>query len=226
MCGRYQFSARTVTRLARALKVEAAESGDRANHAPTMLGPVLRSQREKIEMLKWGFNAAGAPGQPPRLLINARSETVSQLRSFKTAWHERRCLVPADWFYEWNQQSKPKQPWRFVIDGDEPMIIAGIWSPTRLHDGTSVDAYAVLTTEANRTVAKVHDRMPVILHERDWQTWIDPATNPETLKKLQRPYDGPMCSRPVDMAMNKASYQGPVIDVELKPPEPAQGELF
>lgn len=192
-----------------------------------MLGPVLRSQQPQIEMLRWGFNAAGAPGQPPRLLINARSETVSQLRSFKTAWHERRCLVPADWFYEWNQQSKPKQPWRFVIEGESPMIIAGIWSPTRLADGTSVDAYAVLTTEANATVAQVHDRMPVILHERDWGTWIDPATKPETLKELHRPYDGPMFARPVDMAMNKASFQGEVRDVELGPPAlPAQPELF
>lgn len=192
-----------------------------------MLGPVLRSGSSGIELLRWGFNAAGAPDQPARLLINARSETVADLRSFKQAWRERRCLVPADWFYEWNQTSKPKQPWRFVIEEDEPMVIAGIWSPTRLADGSSVDAYAVLTTSANDVVGRVHDRMPVILSEKDWPAWLDPAATPETLQALHRPFGGPMYARPVDMAMNKAAYQGEVRDVELRPPEPpAQGELF
>jgi putative SOS response-associated peptidase YedK len=227
MCGRYRFSERTVARMARSLRVDSLEVSERSNHAPTMAGPVFRSGKPQVELMRWGFNSASAPGRPPHLLINARSETVAQLRSFKQAWQQRRCLVPADWFYEWNQASKPKQPWRFVLEGDEPMVIAGIWSRTLLNDGTAVDAYAVLTTTANDVVAQVHDRMPVILQERDWPVWLDPETKPDTLKPLHRPFEGPMYARPVDIALNKASYQGPIVDVSLPLNEPGgQADLF
>ena len=208
------------------IRVEVPEFGKRENFTPTTAGPVLRSGHSAVELMRWGFNATG-PGAKPHLLINARSETVSQLRSFKTAWHSRRCLIPADWFYEWDQTTTPKQPWRFVRDHDAAMIFAGIWSPGRMPDGSMVDGYAILTTAANEVVGQIHDRMPVILHEADWPAWLDPSTKPEHLQSLHRPYEGKMYARPVEVALNKASFQGEVHDVNLKQPEsPSQGELL
>lgn len=201
------------------------------NHTPATPGPVVRSMARAVEMLPWGFMSAAFPGRPPHLLINARSETVAKKSSFREAWRHRRCLVIADYFYEWNQETpkgQPKQPWRFSRADDEPMVIAGIWSPLTLRNGSQTDAYAILTTNAAPTVAPLHDRMPVILHERDWRRWINETTLPEELEDLQRPYDGAMAAAPVTTLLNKASYQGPVEEVTLEgaPAKPPQGELF
>jgi len=92
---------------------------------------------------------------------------------------------------------------------------------------TKAKLSAFLTTAANPIVGQVHDRMPVILHERDWGTWLDPQSPPEALQALHRPFDGPMYARPVDKALNKATYQGEIHDVILKPSDaPTQGEFL
>lgn len=238
MCGRYGFSRRQIEKVSKkmGLEIDGAiaqllEGYRKQNHAPTTPGPVVRSAGRFVEMLPWGFMSAAFPGRPPHLLINARSETVAKKASFREAWRHRRCLVIADYFYEWNQETpkgEPKQPWRFSRADDEPMVIAGIWSPVSLKGGAQTDGYAVLTTDAAPTVAALHDRMPVILHERDWRRWINESTPHEELEALQRSYDGPMTAVPVTTALNKASYQGPVEEVELgsEPAKPAQGELF
>ncbi|MGV3660808.1 MAG: SOS response-associated peptidase [Prosthecobacter sp.] len=218
MCGRYGYSKRALSQIAQkmGLPIDAAmqfllEKYRKQNHAPTMPGPVVRTADTgpAVEMLRWGFvGQRRADGGPAPLHINARCETVSRLPVFRDSWAHRRCLVIADWFYEWDQQPRPKQPWRFVLEDEEPMVMAGFWKPTTLPNGQSVDAYAVVTTEANATVGRIHDRMPVLLHERDWRTWLDPDTPPEVLKALHRPYDGAMFARPVDIRLNKKKMPG------------------
>ena len=222
MCGRYSFSSETVERMVRSLKLPPMRDiVGRTNHAPTLEGPVIRSIDTGIELLRWGLSApwTAAP------LINARSESVAEKPAFASAWRHRRCLVPADAFYEWNEFAKPKQPWRFALaDPDEPMVIAGIWSQAKLKDGRGMDAYAVLTTSANATVAQLHDRMPVILPEERWNDWLASDTTPEKLTAMHVPYTGSMIGAPVTPAINRVSYQGAIEQVEL-PPTAAQGEL-
>lgn len=236
MCGRYGYSKRALTQIAHkmGLPIDAAmqflmEKYRKQNHAPTMSGPVVRvvdGTRPCLDLVRWGFVGQPRPdGRPAPLHVNARCETVARYPVFRDSWAHRRCLVIADWFYEWDQQSRPKQPWRFVQEDEEPMVMAGFWKPTVLPDGQAVDAYAIVTTEANATVGRLHDRMPVLLHERDWHTWLDPDTPPEVLKTLHRPYDGPMSAHPVDIRLNKASYEGEVPDITLPQPPPQQQQL-
>ncbi len=230
MCGRYGYSKRALDKIAlkMGLEIDGAiarllEQYRRQNHAPTMPGGVVRGGR--LELMRWGFAGLPRIGGPAPFHINARCETVTRLPTFRDSWARRRCLVVADWFYEWDQQTKPKQPWRFVQEEEEPMVMAGFWQPTTLADGQTVDAYAVITTEANATVARIHDRMPVLLHERDWPTWLDESTPPDKLKALHQPFDGRMFARPVDIRLNKAAYQGEVPDVTLPEPPPQQQQL-
>lgn len=231
MCGRYGYSKRALNKIAEkmGLEIDGAiarllDQYRKANHVPTTPGPVVRSGT--LEMVRWGFvGQRRADGGPAPLHINARCETVARLPVFRDSWAHRRCLVVADWFYEWDQQSRPKQPWRFVQEEEEPMVMAGFWRPTTLPNGQSVDAYAVVTTQANATVGRIHDRMPVLLHERDWRTWLDPDTPPEVLKALHRPYEGAMFARPVDIRLNKAGYEGEVPDITLPEPPPQQQQL-
>lgn len=237
MCGRYGYSKRALNKIAEkmGLEIDGAiaqllEQYRKANHVPTTPGPVVRASPERgaaaLEMVRCGFVGQARPdGRPAPLHINARCETVARLPVFRGSWAQRRCLVIADWFYEWDQQSRPKQPWRFVQEDEEPMVMAGFWKPTILPNGQAVDAYAVVTTEANATVARIHDRMPVLLHERDWHAWLDPETPPEVLKALHRPYEGAMFARPVDIRLNKAGYDGEVPDVILPKPPPQQQQL-
>lgn len=243
MCGRYGYSERQVRNVAaefdvpldqamQALFDHIRDSRGMQNHAPTMRGPVLRPSHGAVELLPWGFMSLPQPDRSPHLLINARSETVSRWPSFREAWKGRRCLVITDYFYEWQAapaKGRPKQPWRFRRADDEPMVMAGIWSPISIEDESKGEGYAVITTTPAPTVAPFHDRMPVILNRRDWRTWMDPGTPPATLKALQRPYDGPMTAAAVSTALNNARYHGPVDEVSLgTPPLPAptQPELF
>jgi putative SOS response-associated peptidase YedK len=231
MCGRYGYSRKALNTIAAKMNLEIdgaiaflLEQYRKPNHTPATPGPVVRSG--KLEMMRWGFVGLPRPdGGAAPLHINARCETVHRLPAFRDSWAHRRCLVVADWFYEWDQRTKPKQPWRFVQTSEEPMVMAAFWKPTTLSDGQPVDAYAVITTAANCTVAAVHDRMPVLLHQKDWETWLDPATPPAKLKELQKPFDGEMFARPVDIRLNKASYQGEVGDITLPAEPPQQQQL-
>lgn len=222
MCGRYAFSASAVQRFARALRAEGgAETSlrlsTRLNHAPTQPGPVaLRRQGQPVtvENLRWGLAVpwTGAP------LINAQSETAAQKPTFRAALEKQRCLIPADAFYEWQDDTKPKQPWEFRLADDEPLVFAGIWNTGKLPNGERVDAYCILTTQANDTLRRCHDRMPVILRQDDWEEWLSPTLQVSSSPRLKdwfQPWPGPMLARPVTTKINKAAYDGPV--EETKP---------
>lgn len=221
MCGRYAFSSRVVERLAAELRtapipVEAIE-----NMAPSRRAPVAvqRQDRPQIEAMTWGVQPPwkGAP------LINARSETAATKAVFRELFRRRRCLVPADAFYEWQADTKPKQPWRFALAEDEPMVIAGLWQAWRDEAGQAAEGFLLLTTDANATVAPCHDRMPVLLPPEAWHTWLNPASPGEALEPLLRPWPGAMTAWPVTTALNRAAYTGPVTPVT---PPPRQAELF
>jgi len=180
--------------------------GNRYNVAPTqpllaMTNPTLKS----FTPMSWGFPSSHREGGS--LLINARSETVDRLASFREAFNGRRCLIWADGFYEWKRSGLPRpQPYFFYRADREPFAIAGLWSPVTNTDGK---AAVVITTEANQVMHPVHDRMPVILHPDGASLWLQPEVHTETLKALLQPYpSAEMACHPVSDRVNRAAAEG------------------
>ena len=150
-------------------------------------------------------------------LINARSETVADKSAFRRAFRRRRCLVPADGFFEWmarpaSNGSKPrKQPWHFRLQQPGPFAMAALWERWQHPQGQAIDSFALLTTRANAEVAAVHHRMPVILSPQDYGCWLDYANHDgQQLQALLRPLpDGQLDAYPVSDRVNSAANDEP-----------------
>jgi putative SOS response-associated peptidase YedK len=140
-------------------------------------------------------------------MINARSETVATLPAFASPFKFRRCLIPADAFYEWKRSGKAKQPWCFEINDSEVFAFAGIWDRWREHGGWALETCSILTTTPNTVAAEVHDRMPVIIDRDDYDVWLDPGMhNLATLSDLLRPFKAHgMHSYPVSVRLNNVA---------------------
>ncbi len=233
MCGRYRLSRR------KQLVEEYfdAGSGDeewapRYNIAPTQPVPVIRQHpnepRREMSLVRWGLipswakDATGAAR-----MINARSETAATKPAFRDALRFRRCLIPADGFYEWQRTGKTKQPYCFEVNAGELFAFAGIWERRKDPGGQWVKSCSILTTTPNAVTSAVHDRMPVILDRRDYDLWLDPAmTNVEAASETLRPYDARlMRCFPVSTRINSAANddKGCSAPVELTP---IQSRLF
>lgn len=124
-------------------------------------------------------------------MINARAETVRTKPAFRAAFRERRCLVPADGFYEWQAQGKgqPKQPWRIVHRHEEPFAFAGLWEHWEPKDGSGAEpirSFTIIVTDANELLQPIHDRMPVILAPEDHDLWL--KGDPDDAQALLRPF--------------------------------------
>jgi putative SOS response-associated peptidase YedK len=163
-------------------------------------------------LLRWGMTAArprqGAGANRP--LFNARAETIRQRPTFRDAFAHRRCLVPANGFYEWRKEaSGGKTPVWFHRHDSAPVAFAGIWSTSQTPEGP-VDACAVITCAANGLVESVHDRMPIILPRDEYHLWLADDLEPEPLLNLLRPVDWPdMTFHPVSTGVNRASNNDP-----------------
>jgi putative SOS response-associated peptidase YedK len=129
---------------------------------------------------------------------------VAKSNAFRSAFKHRRCLMPADGFFEWFP-GPPKVPHYFQLASGEPFAFAGIWERW----GESLETCALITTSANAVVGPVHHRMPVILHPVDYAPWLDPGTKPEELDAMLRPYDGPMTDTAVGPYVNSPRNRGP-----------------
>lgn len=156
------------------------------NMAPTRDAPVIRvhpeSRERRLDLLRWGLVPHWAKDPKAiRMTINARGETIAGTPMFRDAYARRRCLVPADAFYEWEETAPGvKQPWAIARADAQPLVFAGVWEGWRGGDGTVIRSFAIVTTSANETLRKLHERMPVVLEEPDWPTWLgetdqDPA---------------------------------------------------
>ena len=226
MCGRYRLSRRKQI----VEEYFASVSGEddwrpRYNIAPTQPVPIIRQNpRERVRelsLVRWGLIPSWA--KEPSIaagMINARSETAGTKPAFRDALKFRRCLIPADGFYEWQRTGKAKQPHCFEVNEGELFAFAGIWDRWRDPDGKSVETCSILTTTPNAVTSGVHDRMPVILDPDSYDLWLDPgmqnvAAASELLKpcdaRLMRCYsvstrinnvsnDDEECSRPVEIA--------------------------
>ena len=171
-----------------------------------------------LSMLRWGLIPSWS--REPNIgyrMINARAETAAGKPAFRAAYRARRCLIPADGFYEWERRGKVRQPWYFGLDGGGPMAFAGLWESWTVPDGIelprpladrapgeAVESCTILTTSANGTLAPVHHRMPVILPPDAFDPWL--AGQPVALE----PYPAEaMTSQPVSTWVNKASNDDP-----------------
>jgi putative SOS response-associated peptidase YedK len=190
----------------------------------TMPVVAAAADRPAVMPMRWGFIPPGERGKArPRLLANARSETAAALPTFKRAVAARRCLVPANGFYEWMASGGVKLPYLFTLRGEEPFAFAGIWEAAA---GAFPETYCLLTTEPNELVARVHNRMPVILTPETMPRWMgDRPLAADAYAALVRPLDaGRMESRPVSRFVSNSRNQGPGC---LAPPDeaPPQPEL-
>jgi putative SOS response-associated peptidase YedK len=146
------------------------------NMAPTKDAPVVRlhSNGERhLDVLKWGllphFTKDPKKARKP---INARSETIANSGMFRAAFAQRRCLVPAPAYYEWRDDPDGKTPFAVArVDGD-PVAFGGIWEMWKSPDGELLQTFATITTDANRQLAAIQDRMPVIIEREDWPVWL------------------------------------------------------
>ena len=165
----------------------------------------------RLEMMRWGLIPSWAddPGIGYRM-INARSETAPSKPSFRQAFKKRRCLIPADGFYEWKKESGGKQPYYFHLIDGEPFAFAGLWETWNDPDGGSILSCAILTTEANTVVGEVHPRMPVMLAMEDHEMWLAPGfEEKEPLADLLRPYPPEaMEAYPVSRYVNRPGNDG------------------
>ena len=145
-------------------------------------------QRRKLTAAKWGLVTNPDQHGRRRYLINAKAETVESKPSFAEAFDQRRCVIPASGFYEWTGPSYARQPfWIHRRDGDL-LFFAGLYQDAEENHLGTQSAFTILTCAANSTLATIHDRMPVILSDRDADDWINPsAKRPSSLKRLLKP---------------------------------------
>jgi putative SOS response-associated peptidase YedK len=233
MCGRYRVSRRK--QLVEEYFKGAPWDDDwspRYNIAPTQQVPVIRQHPKEpvreISLMRWGLipswakDATGAAS-----MINARSETASTKPAFRDPLKLRRCLIPADGFYEWQKTGKAKQPYSFEFAEGELFAFAGIWDRWKDPTGNWIKTCSILTTAPNAVTSAVHDRMPVILDPEGYDLWLDPGMkNVAAVSELLRPCDAQrMRCYPVSTRINRVANE----DEECSAPvelDQIQGRLF
>lgn len=163
-----------------------------------------------LKLMKWGLIPSWA--KEPSIgnkLANARGETVAEKPSFRTAFRTRRCIIPATGFFEWKTEGGKKYPWFISLKSGEPLAMAGIWEAWRSEAGEIIETCCIITTDGNELMQPIHDRMPVILVQDQWQQWLSPKERqPEKLLPLLHPHssDG-MRAWPVTKELNRVGVR-------------------
>jgi len=196
MCGRYRLSRR------KQIIEEHFETADwqdewspRYNIASTQAVPVIRQHPKEpvrqVSLMKWGLVPHWS--KDPSIAastINAKSETAATKPAFRDPLKFRRCLIPADGFYEWKKTGAAKQPFCFEVNDGELFAFAGLWDGWKDRNGNWVKTCSILTTIPNAVTSAVHDRMPVILARESYDLWLDPGMiNVLVISELLKPYD-------------------------------------
>jgi putative SOS response-associated peptidase YedK len=221
MCGRFVRSSSAQT-IAAMFGVEIGDLPASYNIAPSQsVAAILQPDTDpQLHWLRWGLIPAWAKDlKIGYKLINARSETVAEKPSFRTAFRQRRCLIPADGFYEWQQVegSRQKQPYFIGLQDERPFAFAGLYERWESPDGETIDSCTIVTTTANDLVAPIHERMPVILAPQEYAQWLDPGFKEiDRLQALLDPYPAAeMIIYPVSSLVNSPKNNSP----ECKYPE-------
>ena len=216
MCGRYTLKTNSqelsnLFGLSEELEIE-----PRYNIAPTQQIPVVveetSPESRTLEMMHWGLIPSWAddPSIGPRM-INARAETVSEKPSYRSAFKRRRCLIPADGFYEWAKEPGGKQPYHLRLKSGDPFAFAGLWESWSMDGVEEIRSATIITTEPNEVASEVHNRMPVILPPDLYDVWLDPENDDrEELLSMLAPYPAEeMEAYPVSRDVNRPANDHP-----------------
>lgn len=183
------------------------------NVAPSLAIPIVRNEHgtRRFAPARWGLIPSWAKDlKIGYSTINARAETVAEKPSFRAAFKHRRCLVPVDGWYEWQEieGQKTKQPWYITLSDQQPMALAGLWEHWQGQDGSEIESCTIIVTSGNELMQPIHDRMPVILPEEVWENWLDcKNTDTKGLQALitQYPSDE-MVAWPVTTLVNSPKH--------------------
>jgi putative SOS response-associated peptidase YedK len=214
MCGRYSMTKKQMRVVSRFADTTAElEFLPRFNIAPTQACTVLRltDGRLIVDTFTWGLRPVWSKGP----IINAKGETLMQKPTFKQALLQRRCLVPADAFYEWQSDGIRKRPMRIFPASGEPFCFGGLWETSPGGSPESSGSFLIITTAANDFMQPIHLRMPLILGPADYDGWLDPATN-DYQSLLQRACPLPLQAVEVNARINNARNDDPAC---VEPPE-------
>lgn len=232
MCGRF-----TLSKDAKKLKNDFPDFPvdsriePRFNISPTQpISAWVAEPAPRMEIFSWGLIPPWA--KDPSFgtnCINARAETLMQKPSFKTPYRRKRCLIPADGWYEWKRgTSNPKLPVRFRRRDHKAFAFAGLWEEWHHKDGGMILSCTIITSRPNALTRKIHPRMPAVLREEDWEPWLDRMSTLKDLDRMLEPIaaDG-FTYDEVSPAVNRAGFESPdLIEPWQAVPKPSQGELF
>jgi putative SOS response-associated peptidase YedK len=214
MCGRYTLTT-PVEKLAEEFGFDnsSIELPPNYNVAPTQgVAAVLEENGQRhLEVLRWGLIPPWADDpQVGSRMINARAETAPEKPSFRRAFRERRCLIPADGFYEWKRMNGGKQPYYIHMKEGRPFAFAGLWESWKDDGGPEIRSCTILTTKPNALAGEIHDRMPVILPTGSYDVWLDHESERDELYGLLAPYpEDEMEAYPVSRFVNSPSNNDP-----------------
>ena len=227
MCGRYA-SSRDARDLASAFEVEEPPEEVLApswNVAPTdpVYAVLRRGDTRLLKVLRWGLVPSWAKdAKGAARLINARRETVTSKPAFRAAYARRRCLLPADGYYEWQVEGGRKQPWFLTSREGEPLAMAGlyeVWAPEE--EGERLWTCTVITTDAADELGHIHDRTPLLVPRADWGRWLDPEVEEPGEHLLVPAVGGQLDAWPVSAAVGNVRNDGPELVQPLAPPPPS-----
>ena len=206
MCGRYTWTNPQVERFRKYAPAPQKNIEPRYNRAPGQKHPVIKSSKSETLWAdaQWGnFPSPNSPNTR-KFPINARSETVAEKPTFEESFQERRCLIPADGYYEWQVEGHQRKPHFFHLKESPTFAFAGLWNEA---DGQT--CFTILTRSANSNCLHLHHRMPVILPEETWEFWLDPNSSPALLNNLLRNPAPEILFYPVSKKVNATREDGP-----------------
>ncbi len=212
MCGAFTFT--QYSRIIKQLGLEAGKDflQERFNIRPTQNVPVVFNDAPKIiHLARWGITPSWGKDKGINLLFNTRRDSLIEKPYFKRLFHTNRCLIFADGFYEWAKVGSEKLPYRFVLKNKEPFAFAGIWD-----SNANVKQVSVITTEPNELVAKVHNRMPVMLTLDHALEWVENKDESMLVKFLNPLSEGLMESYRVSKEVNSSNNDSPELITEFK----------
>jgi putative SOS response-associated peptidase YedK len=228
MCGRFSL-AKNKEEISKRFNVKTpADFKPRYNVAPLQQFPIITSRNpNELTMVRWGLVPSWSlDATTAANMINARAESITTKIPFKHCLKDQRCLIPADGFYEWKKEGKAKIPFRFTLSNEDLFCFAGLWDAWENQEtGIILNTFTIITTEANKLVSDVHERMPVILRKDLEKLWIAETITDSQINSLLKPYDTSlMTSYKAHKSVNSVQNDSP--DCILAAPKIYPGETF